>query len=190
MDNSTNPTTGLPQPPRKSKRNVRQVLFYAIREILIILKISFYRKFKKMNLHQTCRFSMNTHFDTTNPSGIHVGEYTYIAFGSVILSHDMSRLLHIDTKIGKNCFIGCHSIIMPGVNIGDECIVGSGSVVTKDIPSNSICAGNPARIIKHPVYTEKFGIIKDIYDAVENFERQEDLKGNQESLNDGLNPGS
>ena len=39
-------------------------------------------------------------------------------------------------------------LVLPGVKIGDEVIVGAGSVVTKDIPSNSIALGNPAKVIK------------------------------------------
>lgn len=41
---------------------------------------------------------------------------------------------------------------MCGVRIGDEVIVGSGAVVTKDVPSNTIVAGNPARIIKEGIH--------------------------------------
>ena len=50
-------------------------------------------------------------------------------------------------KIGNNVFIGINSIIMPNVNIGDNVIIGAGSVVTKNIPSNYVYAGNPAREI-------------------------------------------
>ncbi len=50
--------------------------------------------------------------------------------------------------IGDNCFIGMHSIIMPGVSVGDNSIVGAGSVVTHDVPPNSVVAGNPAKVIK------------------------------------------
>lgn len=49
--------------------------------------------------------------------------------------------------IGDNVFIGMKAIIMPGVNIGDNCIIGAGSIVTKDMPSNSIIAGVPAKVI-------------------------------------------
>lgn len=50
--------------------------------------------------------------------------------------------------IGHNVWIGGRAVINPGVTIGDNVVVGSGSVVTKDIPANSVVAGNPARIIK------------------------------------------
>jgi len=46
---------------------------------------------------------------------------------------------------------------MVGVNIGDEVVVGAGSVVTKDVPSNCIVAGNPAIIIKRNIKTKKYG---------------------------------
>lgn len=47
-----------------------------------------------------------------------------------------------------NVFIGARSIVMKGVTIGDGAVVGAGSVVTKDVPANTIVAGNPARVIK------------------------------------------
>ena len=50
--------------------------------------------------------------------------------------------------IGNNCWIGANSVICPGVTIGDNCVIGAGSVVTKDIPANSVAAGNPCRVIR------------------------------------------
>ena len=50
--------------------------------------------------------------------------------------------------IGGDCWIGGGSIILPGVMIGDRCIIGAGSVVTKDVPSDTTVAGNPAKVIK------------------------------------------
>ncbi len=50
--------------------------------------------------------------------------------------------------IGDETWIGANAVILPGVFIGKHCIIAAGSVVTKNIPSNSVAAGNPARIIK------------------------------------------
>ena len=50
--------------------------------------------------------------------------------------------------ISDNVWIGARSIILPGVKIGSNSIIGAGSVVTKDVPSNCIYAGNPAKLIK------------------------------------------
>lgn len=50
--------------------------------------------------------------------------------------------------IGSSVWIGGNAVINPGVTIGDNVIIGSGSVVTKDIPSNVIAAGNPCRVLR------------------------------------------
>ncbi|WP_315110671.1 sugar O-acetyltransferase [Clostridium intestinale] len=50
--------------------------------------------------------------------------------------------------IEENCWIGANSVICPGVTIGKNSVIGAGSVVTKDIPENSVAAGNPCRVIR------------------------------------------
>lgn len=50
--------------------------------------------------------------------------------------------------VGNDCWFGANVVVCPGVNIGDSCVIGAGSVVTKDIPSNSFAAGNPCRVIR------------------------------------------
>lgn len=50
--------------------------------------------------------------------------------------------------IGNNVFIGMSTMILPKVTIGDNVIIGCGSIVTKDIPSNSIAVGVPAKVIE------------------------------------------
>ena len=51
-------------------------------------------------------------------------------------------------NIGNDCWLGAGVIICPGVTIGDRCVIGAGSVVVKDIPSDSMAVGNPAKVIK------------------------------------------
>jgi len=51
------------------------------------------------------------------------------------------------TRIMKGASIGANSIILPGITIGEDALVGAGSVVTKDVPSGAMVAGNPACII-------------------------------------------
>ena len=50
--------------------------------------------------------------------------------------------------IGNNVWIGGHVVINPGITIGDHVVIGSGSVVTKDIPANTIAAGNPCKVLR------------------------------------------
>ena len=50
--------------------------------------------------------------------------------------------------IGDDCWLGGGVIVCPGVTIGDRVVVAAGSVVAKDIPSDSLAAGNPARVIR------------------------------------------
>lgn len=123
-----------------------------------------YRRILKMDLHPSVRFSLKTRLDFTNPRGVHIGADTYLAFGAVVLAHDMSRLIHCDTRIGRNCFVGANAIVMPGVTIGDQVIVGSGAVVTADVPSHCIVAGNPAKVVKSGIRTRAFGILLDEYE--------------------------
>lgn len=86
---------------------------------------------------------------------ISIGKGTYIAcnVGIITTNHDLSDLnRHLkgnDILIGKNCWIGMNSVILPGVILGDHTIVGAGSVVTKSfIEGECVIAGNPATKIK------------------------------------------
>lgn len=90
--------------------------------------------------------------------GLSIGDNVLIAFDCVILTekHIYGKNIIIwdsgfttaAVNIGSNVLIGTKAIIMPGVTIGDNVVIGANSVVTRDIPSNSVAAGMPARIIK------------------------------------------
>ncbi len=61
----------------------------------------------------------------------------------------------IPVSIGNNVWIGGNTVINPGVNIGENTVIGSGSVLTKDIPSNVIAAGNPCKVIREITEEDK-----------------------------------
>jgi acetyltransferase-like isoleucine patch superfamily enzyme len=128
-----------------------------IRLIFIMIRHVFLKNVYKMDIDKSARVSFNAKMDKTFPQGIHVAEESYIASGAIVFTHDYCRNVKKNTYIGKKCFIGANAIILPGVTIGDSVIVGTGAIVTKDIPSNCIVAGNPARIIKEGIKTSRYG---------------------------------
>ena len=91
-----------------------------------------------------------------------IGAFTYInaKFGVAIEDYvqigshcSIYSLSTIDNKEGKvvlkkNCRIGAHSVVMPGITIGENSIIGAFSLVNQDIPDNVLAHGIPARIIR------------------------------------------
>lgn len=84
---------------------------------------------------------------------IKMGDRVTLAPRVHVLAHDAStkRILGYTmiggVTIGDDVFVGAGTIILPGTTIGDRVVIGAGSVVSKDIPSDSVAVGNPARII-------------------------------------------
>ena len=113
-----------------------------------------------MDIGEDVRINRRAHLDKNiNPKGIHIGDGSVVLLDAIILAHDHSRALKTDTVIGKNCIIGTRAIIMPGVHVGDSSIVAAGSIVVKDVSSNCMVAGNPAKLIKEGVVVEKGRIL-------------------------------
>lgn len=92
--------------------------------------------------------------DTVAPDKIFIGNNVAITAGTRILTHYLDpsakgRMFRIgEVHIEDDVFIGVNVCICNSVRIGKGAIVGAGSVVTKDIPSYQVWAGNPARYIK------------------------------------------
>lgn len=120
-----------------------------------------------MDIGKNVVIARTAHLDKNiNPKGIHIGDNTWLLRNAMVLAHDYCRGTNyvskfFDTFIGKNCVIGVNSIVLPGVKIGDHCVVAAGAVVTKDVPSNSIVAGNPAKVQKTGIIVSDFGQIID-----------------------------
>ena len=148
--------TALHTPPKRARRRGLNRLGQ-LRNLAITGRRLLLSWLWGMDIHPTAQLSLSAKFDKTFPVGVHVGAHSYITFESRILCHDRTRGLYLHTRIGKNCFIGGRSLIMPGVEIGDNCVVGSGSIVTKSVPPRCLVAGNPARILRQNIQVGEYG---------------------------------
>ena len=95
---------------------------------------------------------INTSIDFCHGFLVTIGNNVTLT-GAKILAHDGSTQIPLGVSkvgrviIGDEVFVGHQAIILPNVRIGNRVVVGAGAVVAKDIPSNSIVAGNPAKIV-------------------------------------------
>lgn len=91
--------------------------------------------------------------------GLEIGDDTFT--GQYVTFHpenhcfdDPTRLMRLQgvtrkgIQVGRNCWIGAKVTVCDGVTIGDHCVIAAGAVVTRDIPSNHLAGGVPARIIR------------------------------------------
>lgn len=99
----------------------------------------------------------NFHLTLVDDTHIYVGDYT--KFGPNVTVATAGHPIYVPLReeayqynapvtIGKCCWIGAGSIILPGVTIGDYSVIGAGSVVTRDIPSMVVAVGNPCRVMR------------------------------------------
>jgi len=149
----------VPIAARNPKRGLLRMAGLAVRRCLISMRRAYFVRVWQMDIDKSAFFSLKVHFDRTHPRGVHIGPESYIAFGAVVLTHDMTRGIYADTRIGVRCFIGAHSMLLPGITVGDGSIIAAGSVVTRDVPSGTIVAGNPARPVRTGIKTYRFGCL-------------------------------
>lgn len=106
-------------------------------------------------IHGSCK---NILIDLTRPTLISIGDNVQINRNFTLLTHDYTTSVFINLydefisssgsiKIGNNVSFAMNCAVLKGVTIGDNCFIGYGSVVTKDIPSNSVAVGSPAKVI-------------------------------------------
>ncbi len=129
----------------------------------IVQRLRWYRyRLAGYDIHPTAQIERGLNLSRVNPRGVHVGAHTILTSGVTVLAHRLvpykSKGHYVgekfDTYIGDWCVIGIGATIMAGVRIGDEVVVGAGAVVSRDVPSNCIVAGNPARVIRENISME------------------------------------
>ena len=96
--------------------------------------------------------------DITHPELIEIGNHVFLHAGTTLMTHDWTGHCFVEShgefipshrsiKIGNNVWFGMNVTVLGGVKIGDNVIIGFGSIVTKDIPSNSVAVGVPAKVV-------------------------------------------
>jgi virginiamycin A acetyltransferase len=115
-------------------------------------KYSSIGRYSKVNFSEIgsfCSVSWDVTIGATNHPTTHISTHAfpYVPYAGYFVNENTQK--RVVTKIGNDVWIGCNSVIVPGVKVGDGVIVGAGSVVTKDVPPYAIVAGVPAKIIRY-----------------------------------------
>lgn len=105
------------------------------------------RRLWRMDIHATAWIAPSALIDRTWPRGVHIEAGCVIDEEAVLLTHDLTRGVYLDTRVGEGSVIGARAIILPGITIGRGCVVAPGSVVNRDVPDGAYVAGNPARVV-------------------------------------------
>jgi acetyltransferase-like isoleucine patch superfamily enzyme len=117
-----------------------------------------YSKYYDVKIGKNVRFTGKDIYFGSEGYLIDIGDNCTITGGVIFETHDGGVGLFRKEypginvfgriRVGDNVFIGNRAIIMPNVTIGNNVIIGAGSIVTKSVPSGSVAAGIPARVIK------------------------------------------
>lgn len=118
-----------------------------------------YLRNKGIQIGACNHMDINTiHIDMTRPSLISIGSNCYFNRNFTLLTHDWVTKVFLNSNrdfinssgrvtIGDNVSFGENVMVLKGVTIGDNCFIGAGSIVTKDIPANSIAVGAPCKVV-------------------------------------------
>ena len=106
-----------------------------------------------MHIGRDVNLPASTWIDTSHCYLISIGDHTGLGPDCLILAHDAQMDEYLDAArlgrvvIHESCHIGARTVILAGVEIGPRTLVGANSVVSKSLPPDTVCAGNPAKVI-------------------------------------------
>ena len=106
-----------------------------------------------MHIGEDVLLPASTWIDTAHCHLIYIGDHTGFGEECLILAHDAQMDEYLDAaRIGRvlireSCHIGARTVLLPGVELGPRTLVGAGSVVSRSLPADTVCAGNPAKPI-------------------------------------------
>lgn len=107
-----------------------------------------------LHVGKNLNMERGVNIDASFPWLVHIGDDCDLAAWTYILAHDASTKYYTgktrigNVYIGNRVFVGARTVILPNVTIGDNVVIGANSVVSKDIPSNVVAVGSPARPIR------------------------------------------
>lgn len=140
----------------KQKEEMLKKMFAEIGEGCYI-ETPFYANFGGHHVHFGKKIYANFNLTLVDDTHIYVGDYTMFGPNVVLATAGHPILPQLREKgyqynapihIGKNCWLGAGTIVLPGITIGDNSVIGAGSIVTKDIPSNVVAVGNPCKVLR------------------------------------------
>ena len=145
------------RPTEQDKRQaLMQEMFAEIGEGCYI-EPPFHANFGGAHCHWGSHIYANFNLTMVDDTHIYVGDYTMFGPNVIVATaghpilpqlREQAYQYNASVHIGKNCWLGAGSIVLPGVTIGDNVVIGAGSVVTRDIPSNVVAVGNPCRVLR------------------------------------------
>ncbi len=120
--------------------------------------------FCKLQVGKFCQIAQGTKFimSAANHQMSGFSTFPFFIFGGDNAKYELDLPQKGDTIVGNDVWFGHHSVVMPGVTIGDGAIIGAYSLVTKDVPPYTIVGGNPAKIIRKRFDDETVAKLKDI----------------------------
>jgi acetyltransferase-like isoleucine patch superfamily enzyme len=126
------PPSGHPRPPTSVRQRLQRLI---------------QTRLWGMDIAPSAWIAGSALIDRTWPRGIHIGANCIIDEEAVILTHDLTRGLYLDTWIAADAYIGARAIVLPGVSVGRGCVVEPGSLVASTLADGARVSGNPATVV-------------------------------------------